>query len=118
MPLTGTELLDALRALPKTASKSERCRVAGYVRTNKDGSERLNFTGFYQALIEAQGISLGSDTPKRKGRTLTYQARVGANGVVVGTPYLDLIDAPTGSVLQIEVKRRNQIVLTLSQPED
>ena len=34
-------------------------RSASYVSTKKDGSERLNFTAFYEALLEAKGVSLG-----------------------------------------------------------
>jgi hypothetical protein len=34
-------------------------RSAGYVSTKKDGSERLNFTAFYEALLEAKGVTLG-----------------------------------------------------------
>jgi hypothetical protein len=29
------------------------------VSTKKDGTERLNFTAFYEALLEARGVSLG-----------------------------------------------------------
>jgi hypothetical protein len=40
-------------------SKSDLVRSAGYVSTKKDGSERLNFTAFYAALLEAKGVSFG-----------------------------------------------------------
>jgi hypothetical protein len=29
------------------------------VNTKKDGGERLNFTAIYEALLEANGVSLG-----------------------------------------------------------
>ena len=41
-------------------SKSDLVRSCGYVSTKKDGSERLNFTAFYEALLGAKGISLGT----------------------------------------------------------
>jgi hypothetical protein len=50
--LTGTDLLAKVKALGD-ASKSELVRECGYVTTKQDGSERLNFTAFYEALLEA-----------------------------------------------------------------
>ena len=37
-------------------SKSELVRSCGYVSSKKDGTERLNFTAFYEALLEAKGM--------------------------------------------------------------
>ncbi len=76
--LTGTELLARVKELGD-ASKSELVRSCGYVSTKKDGSERLNFTAFYEALLEAKGLNLGSDGGKAKGpggRSLSYVAKV------------------------------------------
>ena len=56
--LTGPDLLAKVKELGD-ASKSELVRECGYVSTKKDGSERLNFTAFYEALLEAKGVSLG-----------------------------------------------------------
>ena len=56
--LTGAELLAKVKELGDV-SKSDLVRSAGYVSTKKDGSERLNFTAFYEALLEAKGVSLG-----------------------------------------------------------
>jgi hypothetical protein len=53
--LTGTELLAKVKELGD-ASKSDLVRSAGYVSTKKDGTERLNFTAFYEALLEANFI--------------------------------------------------------------
>ena len=50
--LTGTELLAKVKA-PGNASKSELVRECGYVSRKKNGSERLNFTAFNEALLEA-----------------------------------------------------------------
>ena len=54
--LKGTELLDKVKELG-SASKSEIVKACGYVSTKKDGSDRLNFTAFYEALLEAKGLS-------------------------------------------------------------
>ena len=58
--LTGSELLAKVKELGDV-SKSDLVRSCGYVSTKKDGGERLNFTAFYEALLEAKGLSLGND---------------------------------------------------------
>jgi len=71
--LTGSELLAKVKELGD-ASKSDLVRSCGYVSTKKDGGERLNFTAFYEALLEAKGLSLGNDGVGRGkgGRKLSY----------------------------------------------
>lgn len=51
--ITGPELL-ALWEQMKNGPKSEMVRAAGYVGTRDDGSERLCFTDFYEAVIAAR----------------------------------------------------------------
>ena len=63
--LTGSDLLAKVKELGD-ASKSELVRAAGYLSTKKDGSERLNFTAFYEALLDAKGVSVGKDSSKGK----------------------------------------------------
>ena len=50
--LTGSELLAKVKELGD-ASKSDLVRACGYVSDKKDGGDRLNFTAFYEALLEA-----------------------------------------------------------------
>lgn len=52
MALIGSDLLAKVKELGDV-SKSDLVRAAGYVSTKKDGNERLNFTAFYEALLEA-----------------------------------------------------------------
>ena len=47
MALTGPELLAKIKEMGDI-SRSELVRECGYVSTKKDGSERLNFTAFYE----------------------------------------------------------------------
>ena len=57
--------------------------MPGYVSTKKDGGERLNFTAFYEALLEAKGVSLGVGGVGgvgKGGRKLSYVATVQGNG--------------------------------------
>ena len=80
--LRGSELLSRVRELGDV-SKSELVRACGYVSTKKDGGERLNFTAFYEALLDAKGVSLGEGGGKgssKPGRKLTYVATVQGNG--------------------------------------
>ena len=65
--LTGPELLAKVKELGDV-SKSELVRECGYVSTKKDGTERLNFTAFYEALLGAKGVSLGADSTGRRAR--------------------------------------------------
>ena len=75
--LAGPELLAKVKELGDV-SKSELVRECGYVSTKKDGSERLNFTAFYEALLNAKGVNLGTDSAGRStgkgGRKLSYTA--------------------------------------------
>ena len=49
--LTGSDLLAKVKELGDV-SKSDLVRACGYVSTKKNGGERLNFTAFYEALLE------------------------------------------------------------------
>jgi hypothetical protein len=91
------------------ASKSELVRECGYVSTKKDGSERLNFTAFYEALLEAKGLSLGSDGAGRGkgGRKLSYVATVQGNGnLLVGKAYTAMLDLEPGDEFEIKLGRK------------
>lgn len=109
MALTGADLLAKVKELGE-ASKSELVRAAGYVSTKKDGSERLNFTAFYEALLEAKGVSLGHDAGTGKGpggRTLSYVATVQGNGnLLVGKAYTAMLDLQPGDEFEIKLGRK------------
>ena len=57
--LTGQELLSKVKEMGD-APKTELATACGYVSKKKDGSDRVNFTAFYEALLNAKGIDLGS----------------------------------------------------------
>ena len=74
--LTGSDLLAKVKELGDV-SKSDLVRACGYVSTKKDGGERLNFTAFYEALLEAKGVNLGDSGVAgigKGGRKLSYIA--------------------------------------------
>jgi hypothetical protein len=109
MALTGSDLLAKVKELGD-ASKSELVRSAGYVSTKKDGSERLNFTAFYEALLEAKGVSLGDGGGNGKGkagRSLSNVATVQGNGnLLVGKAYTAMLDLRPGDEFEIKLGRK------------
>jgi len=106
--LTGSELLAKVKELGP-ASKSDIVRACGFITANKDGTERLNFTAFYEALLQAKGVELVGN--KKPGRKLPYRAKVQFNGALqVGEAYLSQIGAKPGDEFEIRLGR-NQITL-------
>ena len=114
--LTGADLLAKLKELGD-ASKSDLVRATGYVSAKKDGSERLNFTAFYEALLEAKGVSLGegSHGPKRPGRHLSYATKVQFNGnLMVGKAYTSQLGLVPGDEFEIKIGRSQIQLVPLS----
>ena len=107
--LTGSELLAKVKELGD-ASKSELVRECGYVSSKKDGSERLNFTAFYEALLEAKGMSLGAGGSAgrgKAGRSLSYGTKVQFNGnLMVGKAYTAMLDLKPGDEFEIKLGRK------------
>jgi hypothetical protein len=107
--LTGSDLLAKVKGLGD-ASKSELVRQCGYVSSKKDGTERLNFTAFYEALLEAKGMTLGDAGGKGKGkggRSLSYVAKVQFNGnLLVGKAYTALLGLEPGDEFEIKLGRK------------
>jgi hypothetical protein len=106
--LIGSELLAKVKELGD-ASKSELVRECGYVSTKKDGSERLNFTAFYEALLEAKGLNLGGEASAsgKGGRKLSYVATVQGNGnLLVGKAYTAILGLEPGHEFEIKLGRK------------
>lgn len=107
--LTGTDLLSKVKELGD-APKTELARGCGYVSTKKDGGERVNFTAFYEALLEAKGISLatgGSAGIRKGGRKLSYKAVVQGNGnLLVGNAYTAILDLSAGDEFEIKLGKK------------
>ncbi len=106
--LTGSDLLAKVKELGDV-SKSDLVRACGYVSTKKGGDERLNFTAFYEALLEAKGVSLGTGTAGvgKGGRKLSYVATVQGNGnLLIGKAYTAMLDLKTGDNFQIKLGKK------------
>ena len=117
--LTGTELLAKVKELGE-ACRTELVRATGYVRPKKDGGERLLFSAFYDALLEAKGITLGRAPGEGKaGRRLSYATKVQFNGnLMVGKAYTALIDLKPGDAFQIQLGRRQIKLIPMDAPHD
>ena len=107
--LTGSDLLAKVKELGDVP-KSDLVRGCGYVSTKKDGTQRLNFTAFYEALLDAKGVSLGEGTSKstgKGGRKLSYVATVQGNGnLLVGKAYTAMLDLKPGDEFEIKLGRK------------
>ena len=113
--LTGSDLLTKVKDLGDV-SKSDLVRACGYVSTKKDGGERLNFTAFYEALLEAKGVSLGITGVAgigKGGRKLSYVATVQGNGnLLIGKAYTALLDLKPGDEFEIKLGRKQIRLVT------
>ncbi|MFN7900287.1 MAG: AbrB family transcriptional regulator [Synechococcaceae cyanobacterium] len=108
--LSGADLLLKVKELGDV-SKSDLVRSCGYVSTKKDGSERLNFTAFYEALLEAKGMNLGTagrgKGSGKRGRDLSFQAKVQFNGnLMVGKAYTAQLGFKPGDEFEIKLGRK------------
>ena len=105
--LTGSELLAAVKEFGD-GSKSALVKTCGYVSKKKDGSDRLNFTAFYEALLEAKGVNLGDGGQVGKGgRKLSFVATVQGNGnLLIGKAYTAMLDLKPGDDFDIKLGRK------------
>jgi hypothetical protein len=120
--ITGPDLLAKVKELGDV-SKSELVRECGYVSTKKDGGERLNFTAFYEALLGAKGVNLGTDSSGRGtgkgGRSLSYVATVQGNGnLLVGKAYTAVLDLLPGDEFEIKIGRKQIQLIPLGAVEE
>ena len=107
--LAGPDLLAKLKDMGDV-SRSDLVRATGYFSTKSDGSERLNFTAFYEALLEAKGVSLGESSSrgtKRPGRHLSYGTKVQFNGnLMVGRAYTVQLGLQPGDQFEIKIGKK------------
>jgi hypothetical protein len=116
--LTGADLLAKVKELGDV-SKSDLVRACGYVSSKRDGTERLNFTAFYEALLNAKGVDFGA-APKdgKAGRKLSFNTKVQFNGnLMVGKAYTAMLDLKPGDEFEIKLGRK-QIRLVPLGAED
>jgi hypothetical protein len=121
MPLTGADLLAKVKELGD-GSKSDLVRAAGYVSATKTGADRLNFTAFYEALLEAKGVNLGEGATKgigKAGRKLSYVATVQGNGnLLIGKAYSALLDLKPGDEFEIKLGKKQIRLIPAGASDD
>ena len=106
--LTGSELLTKVKDLGDV-SKTDLATACGYVSKKKDGSDRVNFTAFYEALLNAKGIDLGGGNAGvgKGGRKLSYVATVQGNGnLLIGKAYTAMLDLQVGEEFTIKLGKK------------
>jgi len=106
--LTGSELLTKVKDLGDV-SKTDLATACGYVSKKKDGSDRVNFTAFYEALLNAKGIDLGGGNAGvgKGGRKLSYIATVQGNGnLLIGKAYTAMLDLQVGDEFTIKLGKK------------
>ena len=119
--LTGPDLLAKVKELGDV-SKSDLVRECGYVTTKKDGGERINFTAFYEALLVAKGVSLGTDGGRgtgKGGRKLAYSTKVQFNGnLMVGKAYTAMLDLQPGDEFEIKLGRKQIQLIPIGSADE
>ena len=106
--LTGTDLLTKVKDLGDV-SKSDLVKECGYVSSKKDGGERLNFTAFYEALLDAKGVNLSGHGAAigKGGRKLSYVAKVQGNGnLLIGKAYTAMLNLEPGDEFDIKLGKK------------
>ena len=106
--LTGADLLAKVKEMGD-ASKSDLVRACGYLSYKKNGSERLNFTAFYEALLNAKGAGFGGEAlpPGQPGRKLSFATKVQFNGnLLVGKAYTAMLGLQPGDEFEIKLGRK------------
>ena len=105
--LTGSDLLTKVKDLGDV-SKTDMATACGYVSKKKDGSDRVNFTAFYEALLSAKGVELGgSSSVGMGGRKLSYIAKVQGNGnLLVGKAYTAMLGLEPGAEFEIKLGKK------------
>ncbi len=118
--LTGADLLAKVKELGDV-SKTDLATACGYVSKKKDGSDRVNFTAFYEALLNAKGIELGGGSAGmgKGGRKLSYTAKVQGNGnLLVGKAYTALLNLVPGDEFEIKLSKKKGVTLVPKGEEE
>jgi hypothetical protein len=117
--LTGKELLSKVKELGDTVAKDQVARETGYSVTKKDGTERILYSAFHEALLEAKGLIFAPAVTSRPGRQLSYKAKVQANGnLIVSAGYTALQGAEAGHEFAIELLEGGRIMLAPVYEDD
>jgi hypothetical protein len=116
--LTGKDLLAKVSEFPSDTPKDTLARETGYTSTKKDGTERVLYSAFYEALLEAKGLALAPAQSNRPGRELSFLARVQASGnLIIGKAYTAAQEFVPGDEFSIEELEEGGFKLLPLEPE-
>ncbi|MGF1524704.1 MAG: AbrB family transcriptional regulator [Leptolyngbyaceae cyanobacterium] len=117
--LTGKALLQRVKELSHL-TKREKARECGYYTLTKDNQTRVDVTGFYDALLEARGITLDPDKGKDgRGREPTYRVSVHKNGqIVIGSTYTQEMGLKSGDEFEIKLGYKHIHLIQLDDEEE
>jgi AbrB-like transcriptional regulator len=108
--LQGEALLKRVQEL-EHLSKGDKAIECGYYTVGKGGSKRVSLVRFLNALVQAQGIDLGSRGPSagnRRGQSASFRARVQANGtLLIGPGYTRQMNLSPSDELEIVLGRKH-----------
>lgn len=102
-PLTGKALLQKVKG--SDLPRRELAKLCGYYTKTKSGSDRVNLTDFYDALLIAKGIPLDPESEKDgRGREASYRVSVHKNGqIVIGANYTAEMGLKPGDEFEIRL---------------
>ena len=100
-------------------SKRELAKQCGYYTESKEGEIRANMTGFYDALLEARGISLEPEKAKTgRGRDASYVVTVHSNGqIVIGSAYTREMGLEPGDEFEIKLGYKHIHLIQLGEDQ-
>jgi len=85
-------------------SRREVARECGYYTETRKGDTRINLAEFYEALLEARGISLDSEAGQKRGREASYRISVQKNGqILIGAAYTKEMGLRPGDVFDVKL---------------
>jgi AbrB-like transcriptional regulator len=102
-PLRGKPLLQKVKEL-SDMSRREVARECGYYTETRKGETRINLAEFYEALLEARGINLDSESGQKRGREASYRISVQKNGqILIGSAYTKEMGLRPGDVFDVKL---------------
>ncbi|NJN29570.1 MAG: AbrB family transcriptional regulator [Synechococcales cyanobacterium RM1_1_8] len=119
--LTGKALLQKIKDLKESApnaTRRELARLCGYTTTNRKGETRINVAEFYEALLQARGLDLGSDKSQRRGREATFRVGVQKNGqILIGSAYTKNMGLQPGDEFDVKLGYKHIHLVKCSDDE-
>jgi hypothetical protein len=104
IPLVGRVLTDKIKELSHLP-KRQTAIGCGYYTIAPSGRQRVNLSGFYDAVLQAKGIKLETNSDgDGRGRVASYRITVHQNGqIVIGAAYTRAMKGKPGDEFEIKL---------------